>query len=146
MSRQPANSRPLPPEAIEALSLGRKIEAIKIVRETWDISLKEAKEAVECGELEGARPAKSKRPVEIPPEAIPALMRGELIEAIRIVRSSQRIGLKEAKEAVDAHLETQPALARSVREAQAKTRRRVLNWLAWLGLAAAALYYLLPAE
>ena len=37
----------LPPRAIDALRNGRKIEAIKILREASGIGLKEAKEAVE---------------------------------------------------------------------------------------------------
>jgi len=37
-----------PPAAAEALRKGNKIEAIKIVREAWNIDLKEAKEAVEA--------------------------------------------------------------------------------------------------
>jgi ribosomal protein L7/L12 len=73
-------------------------------------------------------------------------MRGELIEAIRIVRTRRRIGLKDAKEAVDAYLETQPSLARSVRQAQANTRRRALAWLTAIVTSALALYYLFVGE
>jgi len=146
MREELSNSAALPPAAIEALSKGNKIGAIKIVRDTWDISLQEAKEAVERGELRNAPPAKPTGPVEIPPEAVPALMRGEMIEAIRIVRTKQRIGLKDAKEAVDAYLLTQPALARSVGEARAKARRRALNWLAWFVFATALLYYTFLGE
>lgn len=41
---------------------------------------------------------------EIPPEAKAAADRGELIEAIKITRQITSLGLKEAKEAVDAYL------------------------------------------
>ncbi len=40
-------SADLPKAAVEALSQGRKIEAIKILRREWNMELKEAKEAVE---------------------------------------------------------------------------------------------------
>ena len=146
MRGESPNSAALPPEASAALSNGNKIEAIKIVRETWDISLKEAKEAVERGGLYGVQPPKLNRRVEIPPEAMQPLMRGELIEAIRIVRTSQRVDLKDAKEAVDAYLEKQPALAQAVREAQAETRRRVLGWLTAILTSMVLLYYLFVGE
>lgn len=38
---------------------------------------------------------------ELPPEAIAALARGQVIEAIRIVREHTGLGLKESKERVD---------------------------------------------
>jgi ribosomal protein L7/L12 len=40
-------SRELPAAAIEALTKGQKIEAIKIVRQDWGLGLREAKDAVE---------------------------------------------------------------------------------------------------
>jgi ribosomal L7/L12-like protein len=42
--------------------------------------------------------------VELPPEAIAAAHRGNLIEAIKITREQTGVGLKEAKDAVEAHL------------------------------------------
>lgn len=47
----------------------------------------------------------SNRSTEIPLEARAAADRGELIEAIKITRQVTSLGLKEAKEAVDAHLQ-----------------------------------------
>ena len=44
MAGQP---REFPAAAIEALTKGHKIEAIKIVRQEWSLGLKEAKDAVE---------------------------------------------------------------------------------------------------
>ncbi|MDP3717888.1 MAG: hypothetical protein Q8T13_09020 [Acidobacteriota bacterium] len=46
----------------------------------------------------------SDRSTEIPPDARAAADRGELIEAIKITRQVSSLGLKEAKEAVDAYL------------------------------------------
>jgi len=42
-------------------------------------------------------------PPPLPPAAQAALDRGRTIEAIKIVREVERIGLKEAKDRVDAH-------------------------------------------
>ena len=47
MSDIEQNARELPNAAITALTNGRKIEAIKILRLEWKIDLKEAKDAVE---------------------------------------------------------------------------------------------------
>lgn len=41
--------------------------------------------------------------IRLPPEATAALARGELILAIKIVRAATGLGLKEAKEAVEAY-------------------------------------------
>ena len=41
------NNKTLPAEVINAISSGRKIEAIKLIREEWNIGLKEAKEIVD---------------------------------------------------------------------------------------------------
>ncbi len=40
-------NQPLPPEAITALRMGRKIDAIKILREVQSLGLKDAKERVD---------------------------------------------------------------------------------------------------
>ncbi len=40
---------------------------------------------------------------ELPPEVQAALARGQKIEAIKLLREARGMGLKEAKEAVEAH-------------------------------------------
>ena len=42
------HSEPLPPEAIDALQRGKKIEAIKLVREAFKLDLKDAKDRVDA--------------------------------------------------------------------------------------------------
>ncbi len=44
--------------------------------------------------------------VQLPAEAVAAAHRGNLIEAIKLTRAKTGVGLKEAKDAVDAHLGT----------------------------------------
>ena len=47
MSDNEQKAGKLPDAAIEALTKGRKIEAVKILRREWNIDLKEAKDAVD---------------------------------------------------------------------------------------------------
>lgn len=47
-------------------------------------------------------------PNELPAEVTAALQRGEKIEAIKLLRAAREIGLKEAKEQIDAYLSGRP--------------------------------------
>ncbi len=78
----------------------------------------------------------------LPSEALAALERGNKIEAIKIVRAAQGIGLKEAKDAVEAHARDHPIGASRgspglVREASGKPL-----WILVLIVAAVAFYLL----
>lgn len=99
-SRGGGVSHPLPadPRTVEALvRAGRKLDAIKLYRDTHGVSLGEAKEAVEAMARGEAPPA----PVDAPD--IEALVRaGHLIDAIKLYRDTHGVGLAEAKDAVDA--------------------------------------------
>lgn len=82
---------------------GRKIQAIKVVRDHVDIPLKEAKIFVESLDLTGVPP---RLPVtELPEETLARVYQlkaaGKPIEAIRLVRQQTRWGLKDAKDYVD---------------------------------------------
>lgn len=144
--------RELPTEATEALAAGRKIEAIKIVRSEWGVSLKEALEAVEShlqsppqartGPSLSRRPGPRKAsPADraLPTSATVALAAGRKLDAIKIVRSEWGIDLKEAREAVDSYINSQPGLAESMRSSTASGGRILL----WIVIAAAivAVYY-----
>jgi ribosomal protein L7/L12 len=137
----------LPEAAIAALSQGKKVDAIKIVREATGLGLKEAKDAVERY-VRGDRPDRGpeRQPVDgdaFPLAAVTALHGGRMIEAVKVVRLAHPIGLKDAKDAVDRFVATQPALRDRLEAAQAETRRRALLWATALavlaGLAAYAL-------
>lgn len=49
------------------------------------------------------------KPAPLPEAALVALEQGNMIEAIKITREQTGLGLKEAKDAVDAHAGKQPA-------------------------------------
>jgi ribosomal protein L7/L12 len=79
----------------------------------------------------------------LPTGAIAALNKGKKIEAIKIVRTQRRVGLKESKELVEAYLASQPALQRKIEAKQAEARRGCLIWAVSLILLAVAAYYYL---
>ncbi|HEY8559717.1 MAG TPA: ribosomal protein L7/L12 [Pyrinomonadaceae bacterium] len=93
---------------------GQKIYAVKLFRETFGVGLREAKEAVDAMEegrsidLSGMRVATSFAPAGFRSNAeniaeIQSLLRGgNKIEAIRRFREMTGVGLKEAKDAVEA--------------------------------------------
>lgn len=84
--------------------------------------------------------ATSGRP--LPPAAILALQQGKKIEAIKILRAEQPMGLKEAKDAVDAYVRTQPQLQQSVAAAQTRaTRTALFVFIVALAVAALAYWY-----
>jgi ribosomal protein L7/L12 len=106
MSDAPA---PLPEAARAALANGRMIEAIRVVREVEGVGLKEAKARVDAHQAGGSPAAAPSTDASahggdaLPVAAQAALARGEIIEAIKIVRQTEGIGLKAAKTRVDAH-------------------------------------------
>jgi ribosomal protein L7/L12 len=81
--------------------LPAKIEAIKRYRELHNVSLKEAKEAVEAqlgGQQTAARPQCEPSATDDVQALVAA---GNMIGAIKLYRQQTGVGLKEAKEAVE---------------------------------------------
>jgi ribosomal protein L7/L12 len=100
-----------PDERVIALvRAGKKIEAIKQVRERTGAPLKDAKEAVEAVQRKvlphpvvAVREARPKIPHEQLDEALLPLVReGRKIEAIKLHREQTGLGLRESKEYVEA--------------------------------------------
>ena len=79
----------------------------------------------------------------LPPAAVSALWRGQMIEAIKVLRLERNLGLKEAKGQVDAYLCQQPVLKKKIEQSQADTRDGLLRWAAFLLIGGAGLAYLL---
>jgi hypothetical protein len=91
--------------------------------------------------------------IRMPPEsqpfpaaAVAALSNGHKIEAIKIVRQEWGTDLKDSKDAVEAYIKTQPALAATMQEAGANSQRSGLTWLFVLALVGALIYYFLRAR
>lgn len=71
---------------------------------------------------------------DLPTDAVLALNEGRLIDAIRLYRNAHGVGLKEAREAIEEYLELHPPLRARLRAQMARQRRRIVAWLAALGV------------
>src|ERR1043166_1593593 len=93
----------VPANALEALHRGNKIEAIALLRESTGLGLKEAKDVID-EQLRGNSVAidtvSSNGPLHS--SVASALQRGNKVEAIKLLRKQTGLGLKQAKDAIEA--------------------------------------------
>ncbi|MFO0706353.1 MAG: ribosomal protein L7/L12 [Nitrospira sp.] len=83
----------------------------------------------------------------LPQAAVDLLWRGDVIGAIKLVRVERNIGLKEAKDQVDAYIRSQPPLREKMERAQAEALQKLKRGLIiFLILAAAAAYFLFQSR
>ena len=82
-------------------------------------------------------------PKEIPAEAVAALARGSKIEAIKFVRESRAIGLKDAKEVVEDYIERHPAVKSRMAQANAQSAKGALRWIVLVAVASVLAWYFL---
>ena len=88
--------------------------------------------------------SKPRRASDLPKAAVDALWHGNVIEAIRVVRQERNIGLKEAKDLVDAYLASQPALKKKMDQVLATAQQRFIRWLiGFLALVAGIVYFVM---
>ena len=80
--------------------------------------------------------------LKLPEEAVSALHRGQKIEAIKLVRARHGLGLKEAKDLVEAFLATQPHLEAKLAEVQSASSRGFLMVFGALIAAGGLLFFL----
>jgi hypothetical protein len=85
---------------------------------------------------------KPSRSSDLPKATIEALWQGNVIEAIKVVRQERNIGLKEAKDVVDAYLASQPALKKKLDQVLATAQQRFIRWLIGFLVLAAGIAYL----
>lgn len=97
-------THPLPSAVQSALSRGDKLLAIKLLRAASGLDLKAAKDAVERGGLDTLIPPDVAEHAlgALPVTVLDAMRQGQKIEAIRLLREATGMGLKEAKQAVEA--------------------------------------------
>ncbi len=81
--------------------------------------------------------------VQLTTDAVMALENGKVIEAIKLVRESTGLGLKESKDAVDRYLASRPELQERVRASGADGSRVAVLALALMLLAGAVIAFLL---
>lgn len=90
-------------EIVSLLEQGRKIQAVKVYRERTGAGLKEAKEAVEAiGRGEKVVAAFGEIDHEVESQLIGLLQQGQKIQAVKLCRRQTGMGLKEAKDTVEA--------------------------------------------
>ena len=94
----------LPPDVLAAIGRRDYIQAIKLLRQSTGLGLKEAKERVDQQTLGmRAHVPQSPAPHALPSNVAAALSRGDKIDAIRLLREATGLGLKEAKDVVDVY-------------------------------------------
>jgi ribosomal protein L7/L12 len=88
----------------------------------------------------------SKKTENLPETAVAALMQGNKIAAIKIVREALRTDLKEAKDTVDEYVRSRPELQQRFKAANEQAKATLFRWTVAIGLAAAGAYYWLIAS
>lgn len=78
----------------------------------------------------------------LPVEAVTLLNEGKVIEAVKSVRASNNLGLREAKDWIDAHIASEPLLRVQLETRQREVRRKIfLGFLVFDAIVAAGLIY-----
>ena len=104
----------LPQDVIDAIARGDRIDAIRRLREAARVDLKTAHDAVEAWAdgrplpplpgLSVSSAARSQAAASVlPDDVLNALRGGDRIDAVRRLREATGLGLKEAKDLVEAH-------------------------------------------
>jgi ribosomal protein L7/L12 len=92
----------LPPEVLEALRQGRTVDAIKLLRGTT-LGLKDAMQILDAYKRGSLGQVVTRVTMgSLPAEVKDALEKGNKIEAIKRMREARGVGLKQAKDAVEA--------------------------------------------
>jgi ribosomal protein L7/L12 len=129
---------------LAALRLGKTIEAIRLLRESSGLGLKEAKDAIDHHLRGNPRTAHAPAKVATLPAVVADAMRkGNKVEAIRLLRESTGLGLKEAKSAVEEFSE-QSALLPQERAPGEVPKSRIGPWVvAVVALVALLAYFVI---
>jgi ribosomal protein L7/L12 len=85
--------------------------------------------------------SRQSRSPDLPKAAVEALRQGNLIGAITVVRQERKIGLKEAKELVEVHIASQPALKKKMDQVIAEAQQKFIRWMIGLLVLAAGVAY-----
>lgn len=134
----------LPDSVLQALQEGQTIEAIKLLRQSSGLGLKEAKDRIDA--YQQGKPihtTASASGTTLPASVQAALNSGNKIEAIKLLREQTGLGLKEAKDAVEAMSDSEFTIAKKQQRQTIEKPAGVnlLGWLAGLAALACALYY-----
>lgn len=132
----------LPANVRAALERGSAIEAIRLLRESQGVGLKEAKEMIDRHQSGvTVSISASAQQAALPPEVIAALQQGQKIEAIRLLRESTGLGLKDAKDAVESARIPEPLATRA--PGAVAPSGGGMGWVAVVIAVAAVIYFAL---
>lgn len=138
----PAN--PLPANVLDALRRGNTIEAIKLLRESSGLGLKEAKDIIDAHLHGNPAPVVAAAPASpLPSAVVAALQRGDKIEAIKLLREQSGLGLKEAKDVIEASQRKADALVGMGSPGAVQASGNVVWLVLAVAFAALAGYYFL---
>ncbi len=84
---------------------------------------------------------KSRRSSEVPKAAVEALRRGDLIEAIKVVRQERNVGFKEAKGVVESYIASQPAIKKKMDKVLVTVQQKFIRWMIGILVFAAGVAY-----
>lgn len=131
----------LPDDVREALEQGNKIEAIKRLRESTGMGLKEAKDLVENhgqGTVQNIPDILSDAA-----SVADALQKGNKIEAIKRLRQQTGLSLKDAKDAIDALQENGGIKNEDILKEKHNGAKASFRWLIALAIAGLTVFYFL---
>ncbi|MDP3229489.1 MAG: hypothetical protein Q8N13_16135 [Acidovorax sp.] len=140
---------PLPPAVLAAVAQGRTMDAVKQLREAHGLGLKEAKDIIDAHGHAHAQPTAPARPTgftastamgSVPDTVLQALAQGHKIEAVRLLREHAGIGLKEAKDRVDALVVSRQRHADGLAPGEMSRKTGALTWVAVAAIAALSIY------
>jgi ribosomal protein L7/L12 len=98
-------SQPIPADVQAAWDSGNRVEAIKLLRESTGLGLAEAKALLESAAPAAVASAGRAAAIgPLPANVRAALDDGDEIEAIKLLREVTGVGLKEAKDRVEADM------------------------------------------
>jgi hypothetical protein len=78
-------------------------------------------------------------PLTLPPEAVRALVNGDKIGAIKLVRMTHKVDLKTAKGVVESYVELHPDIKTQLESRRGQSRQ---GWVLWLVVAALIVWLL----
>jgi ribosomal protein L7/L12 len=95
-------------ELLDLIRRGHKIEAIKRLREARGLGLREATAEIERLDSKQAAAATTRPPRSVDFDVRQLAQSGQRIAAIKLLRERNRLGLKEAKDLLDATVPPPP--------------------------------------
>lgn len=135
------NADMLPADVQAAVQRGDALQAIKLLRAQTGMDLQQAKARIDAQMVGSPVSMASVATGALPMAVMDAVRQGNKVEAIRLLREQTGLGLKEAKDAVDAAAREAQAAGHGS-PGQVGAGRNALWWVVAALLVAAGVYFL----